>query len=219
MKMCLWPENERPIEKLLAHGLSKLSDAELLAIILGQGMAKINVVDLARQMLVDYGGLIGLLSQADKTLLKIKGVGPTKLARIRAIQGLMQRSLTQQHSARMVVKDEADVLTQVNPLLAHAVQEKIIGIFLDQKSQLIQTCELGLGTMQKSMVYPRQIAKVALELAATRLILVHNHPSGDLTPSAADIDMTHFLRRSLLPFEIDLLAHYVYANGQLVFIM
>lgn len=204
-----WPESEQPRERLLKHGPEVLSDAELLAIFLRVGVAGMNVVDLSRQLLVEFGGLRGLFRATDEALEKVKGLGPAKIATLRAISELSQRQLREKIELESFIECSRDVVE----LLAHKFrdldQEVFSIVFLNTKHRVLRIEELFRGTIDSASVYPREIVKRALALSSSAIVAVHNHPSGNPEPSREDQRLTHELRDACKLVDVVLLDHIV----------
>ncbi|MBZ5552399.1 MAG: DNA repair protein RadC [Acidobacteriia bacterium] len=204
-----WPESEQPRERLLQHGTAALSDAELLAIFLRVGVRGMNVVDLARQLLLDFGGLRGLFKASDETLGKVKGLGPAKIATLRAIGELSQRQLREKVEHESFIECSRDVVD----LLAHKFrdldQEVFSVVFLNTKHRVLKIEEMFRGTIDSASVYPREIVKRALAVSSSALVAVHNHPSGNPEPSREDQRLTQELREACKLVDIVLLDHIV----------
>jgi DNA repair protein RadC len=199
------PEVCRPRERLIASGVKALSDVELLAIILGTGAPGKNVIQLARELLL--GGLSNLRKRDLDALRKTRGVGATKAARIAAVF-----ELTHRLALEMPDKQRFDA-EQLGPKLVsgygHYPQERLGAVLLDAKHRLGRQREIFVGTTNRSLVSPGEILRFALGDGAAALVLFHNHPSGDPTPSEDDINFTKRLNESLGLVDIELVDHLV----------
>lgn len=209
-----WPTSERPRERLQSHGPAALSNAELLAILLGSGTKGHSVMDLSRELLNHFGGISGLLGAEQEQLLAIKGLGKAKVAALTAIQELNKR--TKHESLR-----EATPLTSSNAAreylcaeLGHARQEIFWALFLNTQHQVIASEALAKGTLDSASVYPREVLKTCLRHNAAAVIFAHNHPSGSLTASEADKAITRRLQNALELVDIRVLDHIIIAGNQ-----
>ena len=168
-----------------------------------------NVVDLARQLLLDFGGLRGLFKASDETLGKVKGLGPAKIATLRAIGELSQRQLREKVEHESFIECSRDVVD----LLAHKFrdldQEVFSVVFLNTKHRVLKIEEMFRGTIDSASVYPREIVKRALAVSSSALVAVHNHPSGNPEPSREDQRLTQELREACKLVDIVLLDHIV----------
>ena len=200
------PKLSRPRERLLASGVKSLSDAELLAIVLGTGAEGKNVIELARELLLG-GGLTKLRQRDVETLRKTRGVGPGKAARLAAVF-----ELTHRLALETPVKPEFDPKVLGRTLVTgygHYPQERLGAVLLDSKHRMCRQREIFVGTKNRSLVSPGEIMRFALNDGAPAVVVFHNHPSGDPTPSDDDIDFTHKLKNSLNMLDIELVDHLV----------
>lgn len=208
-----WPEGERPREKLLAQGAAGLSDAELLAIFLRTGVPGLSAVDLARQLLVDFGGLRGLLGADRKTFCAGNGLGDAKYAQLQAVLELARRHLGESLAERDLLREPALVRHYLSSQLRDRDRERFVGLFLDAQNRLLASEVLAEGTLSEASVYPREVVKVALRLGAAAVIFAHNHPSGAPEPSEADRRLTERLKQALATVEVRVLDHFVVGEG------
>ncbi|WP_043529260.1 RadC family protein [Litchfieldella xinjiangensis] len=209
-----WPEGERPREKLLALGAAGLSDAELLAIFLRVGVKGRSAVDLARDLLSGFGGLRQLL-EADKTRFCAEhGLGEAKFVQLQAVLELSRRHLASQLERGGALTSPTLVRAYLASQLRHLAHEEFAALFLDTQHRVIRFESLFRGTLDSASVYPREVAKRALELGAGAVIFAHNHPSGVAEPSDADRRITTRLTEALGLFEIRVLDHFVVGDGE-----
>lgn len=211
-----WPSTERPREKLIGHGPEALSDAELLAIILRVGTAGRSAVDLAREMLVVFGGLRSLLEADHDQFCAHRGLGPATWVQLQAGQELARRHLASQLDKGEALTAPGLVRRYLSAQLRHLDHEVFAAIFLDTQHRVIRFEVLFRGTLDSASVYPREVAKRALSLGAGALIIAHNHPSGVAEPSDADRRITERLREALALFDIRVLDHFVVGDGEVV---
>ena len=219
------PAQARPREKLLSRGPAALSDAELLALLLRTGIAGKGVLQMAdellqiqSQRLVDgstpgFGGIAGLLGATPDDLKKVKGLGPAKRAEILAVLELARRAVAQRLQERSVLADPGAVKQHLQMRLAQLRHEVFAVCFLDAQNRLLQTEELFRGTLSQTSVYPREVVLRALHHHAAAVVLAHNHPSGSVQPSAADIALTHNLRTALALVDVRVLDHIIVGAG------
>ncbi len=220
------PAEARPREKLLARGPSALSDAELLALLLRTGIAGKGVLQMADELLqiqgnrlVDgprsgFGGIAGLLNATPDDLKKVKGLGPAKRAEILAVLELARRAVAQRLQERTVLADPAAVKQFLQLNLAHRKHEVFMVCFLDAQNKLIEAEELFQGTLSQTSVYPREVVLKALHHHAAAVVLAHNHPSGLVQPSPADVALTQTLRAALGLIDVRVLDHIIVGPGQ-----
>ncbi len=200
------PKSSRPRERLLASGVKSLSDAELLAIVLGTGAEGKNVIELARELLLG-GGLTKLRQRDLHTLQKTRGMGAAKAARLAAVF-----ELTHRLALEMPEKPEFDPKVLGRMLVTgygHYSQERLGAVLLDSKHRIGRQREIFVGTQNRSLVSPGEILRFALNDGAPAVVVFHNHPSGDPTPSNDDIDFTQKLKSSLRMLDIELVDHLV----------
>ena len=216
MAISHWPENERPREKLILRGASALSDAELLAIFLRTGLPGITAIDLARNLLKEFGGLGPLISSDHATFCKAKGVGTAKYVQLKASIELTRRYLQEQLEGQPVFTSPEKVSDYLSVQMRDYKREVFMMLLLDSKHQLIDTHELFQGTVDAASVHPREVVARALRKNAAAVIVAHNHPSGSAEPSQADIDITRRLKQALNLVEIRLLDHLVIGRGEVV---
>lgn len=207
------PSDERPREKLLQHGPDTLSDAELLAIFLRVGIQGMNAIELAQQLLNECGGMSRLLSASQADFCRLRGLGSAKYAQLQAVLALARRHHLAQLTTQSVVNSTQSAVTLLSEHLSHQTNEVIAALFLNSKHQLIAFEIISQGSLREAPVYPREMAKRAFQHNAGALIVAHNHPSGDATPSQADIDITYRLAKALKPLDIRLLDHIVIGKG------
>ena len=172
-------------------GLRALPDYEVLELLLFRSIPRGDVKPLAKQLLARFGGLAGVLGATLEELKTVPGVGAAVALDLKLIQEAALRTGREAVVRRPVISSWSALLSYVKVALAHEAREQFRVLFLDKKNQLIADEVMNHGTVDHAPVYPREIMRRALELSASAVILVHNHPSGDPTPSRADVDMTH----------------------------
>lgn len=216
MSITDWPLAERPREKLLSHGPKALSDAELLAIFLRIGCAGKSAVDLARELLTQYGGLRPLLEASQADFCRGLGLGNAKYAQLQAVLEMARRHLSASLQAGDVLSSPALVRHYLSAQLRHQTREVFAIIFLDNQHRLLAYDELFYGTIDGASVYPREVVKQALARNAAAVILAHNHPSGVAEPSQADQRITERLKAALELVEIRVLDHMIVGDSEVI---
>lgn len=196
MKIKDWPEADRPREKFYQFGSYALSDAELLAIIIGKGVKNHSALDLAKEILNKLGNLKRLNEKSVKELenFKIPGLGRTKIISILAALEMGRRSLSRKNEKLIKFKNPKDVYEYYFPLITGLKHELFKAAAVDGKNALIKDTTISKGILDTSIVHPREVFKFALAENASALFLIHNHPSGILKPSEDDLKITERLR-------------------------
>lgn len=209
-----WPIDERPRERLLSRGAGALSDAELLAIFLRTGIKGKSAVDLARELLTDFQGLVGLMGASEAEFCTGKGLGQAKYVQLQAVLEMSGRYLR-------AVLERGDPLTSATATrhylktrLYNYPHEVFACLFLDTRHRLIEYEELFRGTIDGASVYPREVVRRALHHNAAAVIFAHNHPSGVTDPSKADVKLTERLRDALGLMDIRVLDHFIIGDGE-----
>jgi DNA repair protein RadC len=203
------PADARPREKLLARGPAALSDAELLALLLRTGIQGKGVLQLAQDLLDRFGGMAGLLHTGPDTLKSIKGLGPAKRAEVTAVLELARRALAQTLHERPLFDRPQAVRDFLQLHLGSRPHEVFAVLFLDSQHRLLAFEEMFRGTLTQTSVYPREVVIRALNHQAAAVVLAHNHPSGNLQPSAADQQLTRTLKAALALVDVNVLDHFV----------
>jgi DNA repair protein RadC len=206
---------DRPRERLLSRGAGALSDAELLSLLLGHGVAGVSAVDVAHALLARFGSLTGLFGTPAAELASVRGVGPAKSAALAAMVELVRRSLTEVAAERDALQSPQAVRDYLRLALAARPYEVFVGLFLDSQNRLLAAEELFRGTLAQTSVYPREVVKAALARNAAAMIFAHNHPSGLAEPSRADELLTLALKQALSLVDVRTLDHFVVAGGRL----
>ena len=214
MRIADWPQQERPRERLLAHGAGSLSDAELVAVCLRSGTRGKSAVDLARELIGAFDGVNGLLGADLGRLVQIKGLGTAKAAQLAAAIELARRSLRESLKAGAALTSPGAVRDYLRLVLAARDHEIFFALFLDAQHRVLRSAELFRGTLTQTSVYPREVVKAALAANAAAVIFAHNHPSGIAQPSQADELLTRQLREALALVEIRVLDHFIVAGNQ-----
>lgn len=213
MSIHQWPEGERPREKLLARGCGAVSDAELIAVLLGSGVVGKDAIALARELLVVSGGLAALLTDPGNTT-RLRGIGPAKRARLMAALELARRTLAEQLTDRRPLGNPRESGSFLSAKLRHLPYEVFGCLFLDNRHRVLAFEELFRGTIDSANVHPREVVRACLRHNAAAVILAHNHPSGVAEPSAADRTITRQLRDALELVGVRVLDHLVIGSGE-----
>jgi DNA repair protein RadC len=206
---------DRPRERLHARGAGALSDAELLSLLLGHGVAGLSAVGVAELLLARFGSLAGLVAAPVAEIAAVRGVGPAKSAGLAAMVELVRRSLTEVAAERDALQSPQAVRDYLRLALAARPYEVFVGLFLDSQNRLLAAEELFRGTLAQTSVYPREVVKAALARNAAAMIFAHNHPSGLAEPSRADELLTLSLKQALALIDVRTLDHFVVAGGRL----
>lgn len=211
-----WPVEERPREKLLKQGPGVLSDAELLAIFLRTGVAGSSAVDLARSLLIQFGGLRPLLNSSVAQFCGHHGLGPAKYAQLQAALEMARRHTLERLQRDSALQNPDDTRAYISARLRGRPAEVFACLWLDNRNRVISMEELFQGTIDGASVYPREVVRCALAHNAAAVILAHNHPSGVAEPSQADVRLTRRLREALALIDVPVLDHLVIGDGEIV---
>ena len=211
-----WPSAERPRERLYWNGPEALADAELLALQLGSGTRGRNALDVAREMLAAYGSLSDVASCEAVELARLPGVGPAKAARLAATFELSRRLRARVPGARTVLSGPAEVYAAFGPLMEDLKHEVFRIALLDAQNGLLRDRIVSAGTLSASLVHPREVFKPAILESAASIILLHNHPSGDPTPSREDIRLTRQLVECAQMLDLRIHDHVIVGRGRFV---
>ncbi len=204
------PISERPRERLLKFGAESLSAQEILALILGRGIAGESVMVTAQRLLSRFGSLKGIASASIEELSQVRGIGLAKAAQFKAALELANRlEAYSEASDKPVVKMPEDVANLVRGRLKGKKREHFLAILLDSRSRLIKVSEISVGSLDTSIVHPREAFKEAISASAASVIFVHNHPSGDPTASEDDIELSKRLIQAGEIMGIDVLDHII----------
>ncbi len=210
------PSGERPRERLRDHGPGALSNAELLGIILRVGTAEENVVRLAERLLARYGGLAGLLRAGLSELCAEHGLGLAKAAQLKAALELGRRLASLSPDERVEVRSPADVANLVLLEMGHLEQEHLRVVLLNTKNQVVGIDEVYKGSVNTSLIRAGELFREAVRQGCPSIIVVHNHPSGDPTPSREDIEVTRQLVEAGRLLDIEVLDHLVIGQQRYV---
>ena len=211
-----WPADERPREKLLQRGAASLSDAELLAIFLRTGVSGKTAVDLARELLSEFGGLRALLEADGSTFCRGLGLGEAKYAQLQATLEIARRHLLEGLKRGDPLTSPDATRDYLRARLRGYPHEVFACMFLDNRHRVIEVEELFRGTIDGASVHPREVVRRALAHNAAAVIFAHNHPSGVAEPSAADERITQRLKGALALVDVRVLDHLVVGDGPIV---
>ena len=208
-----WPAAERPREKLIELGAEALSDAELLAIFLRVGVVGKTAVDLARDLLTQFGCLNGIFAATEHDLIQVHGIGTSKYVQLQAIFEMSRRALNEQLQQQDIFKSPQQVRDYLVLKLGSLTKEVFLVLFLDTQNRLVATEEMFAGTLTQTSVYPREVVKRALHHNAAAVIFAHNHPSGIAQQSQADEMLTKQLKQALVLVDVRVLDHFIVAGN------
>ena len=210
-----WAEEDRPREKLLLKGKSALSDAELIAIILGSGTRDISAVELAKKLLLSAGNnLNGLARMTVSEITRHNGIGPAKAVSIVAALELGRRRNNTEHPKKYRITSSEDVYQLIKPELLDLLHEEFWVIAMSRANDVLKKIKVSSGGISGTVADPKIIFKQALDSNASAIILVHNHPSGNLKPSEADIRLTRKMKESGNLLELPVLDHIIFSNNE-----
>ncbi|MDG1074583.1 MAG: DNA repair protein RadC [Methylophilaceae bacterium] len=209
-----WPASERPREKLMELGAKALSDAELLAIFLRVGVVGKSAVDLARDLLVQFGSLNGIYAASQKEMSLVYGIGVSKYVQLQAVLEMSRRALAEQIQTRDLLSSPQQVRDYLKLKLANLPQEVFVVLFLDAQNRLLAIEEMFTGTLTQTSVYPREIVKRALYFNAASVMFAHNHPSGIAKQSRADEMITQELKKELALIDVRVLDHFIIVGNE-----
>jgi DNA repair protein RadC len=210
-----WPEDERPRERLTKLGAESLSEAQLLAIVLATGDASTgqSALDLGRHLMHTFGNLRAIDAASVSELCQTKGIGPAKATALKAALELGKRLLSEPSQRKGKITGPQDVLNYYQPRLQHLRKEIFKVILLDTKHQIQKDVTISEGSLSASLVHPREAFLPAIKESAAAVIFVHNHPSGDPTPSSEDRDLTQRLAEVGRLVGISVLDHIIIGMG------
>jgi len=209
-----WAEDDRPREKLLKNGAKALSDAELIAILIGSGSRSQSAVDLSRQILHDMNNDLNILSQKSVVeLTRYKGIGEAKAISIVAAMELVRRKKFNS-AQRIKVTSSRRIFEEMYSLLSDIKHEEFWAVYLDRKNTIIGKKQISRGGVSSTIVDSKIIFKHALDLLASGLIMAHNHPSGNKNPSVHDFKLTENIKQGAIILDINLIDHIIIAGNE-----
>jgi DNA repair protein RadC len=210
------PASEQPRERLRDYGAAALSDAELLAILLRVGVAGTNVLQLAQQMLVERGGWAGLMRADYADLCHRHGMGEAKTSTLKAALEIGRRLLLTDQGQRFQIKSPSDVAQLLMIEMSHLDQEHLRTVLLDTKNRVQEITTIYVGSLNTSLIRIGEVFREALKRNSAAIIVVHNHPSGDPTPSPEDIQVTRQIVAAGALLDVEVLDHLVIGQGRFV---
>jgi len=210
------PVDERPREKMLLNGAHNLSNAELIAILLRTGTPQESALRLAEQLLYKHQGLSGLGSLSPQEISQIKGIGLAKAVTIASAVELGKRISILPMGDRPVIRSPQDAADLMMPRLRYENKEHFIALLLSTKNHVLAVPTISLGSLNASVVHPRELFRAAINQSAASVILIHNHPSGDPSPSQEDISLTKRLMEAGRILDISVLDHVIIGDGRYV---
>jgi len=208
-----WPSGERPREKFLNKGAESLSEAELLALLIGSGTGTITALDLAKTLLVEHQTLRGLAALAAADLRKFKGIGEARAVCIAAAFELSRRLQSSGTSDQQVIQSPGDVARLLIPKLRDLQQEVFVVVLLNSANRITREVTITRGLLNSSLTHPREVFRQAIVEHAASVILVHNHPSGNPEPSEEDLSITRQLVEASKVIGIPVHDHLIIAGG------
>ena len=211
-----WPASERPRERLTQAGPERLSDSELLAVLIGRGISGLSAVELGRALLLRFGGVRGVLNASPAELAHQRGIGPGRAALLAAVRESCCRYMEEKLTPGRAIGSPRDSEDFLVARLRDRPHEVFCCIFLDNRHRVLAFEELFRGTIDNTTVYPREVVQQALRRNAAAVILAHNHPSGVAEPSEADRLITRRIRDALDLVDVRLLDHFVIGDGTCV---
>ncbi|HHV64721.1 MAG TPA: DNA repair protein RadC [Peptococcaceae bacterium] len=210
------PEDLQPRERMHQLGPEVLSNKELLAILLRVGVQGENVLDLAERILVECGGISGLARMSLPELEQVRGIGPAKAAQVKAALELGKRSVCANPAVRPVINSPADVADLVMEEMRFLDREHFRVMYLNTRNNVLGISPISIGSLNSSIVHPRECFKEAIRRNANTIILLHNHPSGDPSPSREDLEITKRLVEGSKILGIDILDHVIIGDKRYV---
>ncbi|MGG1312410.1 MULTISPECIES: RadC family protein [Cohnella] len=210
------PPGERPRERMQLHGPAALSTAELLAILLRTGTREQSVIHLAQRILNDCGSLKNLASLSWEELTQIRGIGPAKALQLQAAIELGRRVARSRLPETVQITKPQDAADLLMEEMRHLREERFVCLFLNTKNQVIGRETLSVGSLNASIVHPREVFRAAIRRSSASILCAHNHPSGDPTPSAEDILLTRRLTEAGELIGIEVLDHLVIGDNRFI---
>jgi DNA repair protein RadC len=203
------PADDRPREKLMRHGAAALGDNELVALVIGNGSRRGGALAIANELLASHGGLHGLTRCTCEELIDVAGVGRARAAQVVAALELGRRTLAHAPGARVRIADAKIAAAYLMPRFGARPVEQIGILLLDTKHRVLRSAILAVGTLNTSAVSPREVYREAAIGGAAAIVLFHNHPSGDPTPSPDDVELTRRIAAAGMLMGIDLIDHVI----------
>ncbi|AOZ91911.1 RadC family protein [Paenibacillus crassostreae] len=210
------PHEERPRERMMQYGAESLSHAELLAILLRTGSHKESAIHLAQRIMNKVGSIRNLVDLSIDELTQIKGIGNAKAIQLKAGIELGQRLARARMSEKVTIRSPQDAVDVLSEQLRYLQKEHFVCLFLNTKNHIIAQETLSMGSLNASIVHPREVFRAAIKCSSASIICAHNHPSGDPTPSPEDISLTSRLVEAGQLIGIDVLDHVIIGDGDYI---
>ncbi|GGG02558.1 UPF0758 protein YsxA [Paenibacillus albidus] len=210
------PHEERPRERMMHYGAESLSQAELLAILLRTGTRRESAIHIAQRMLKQIGSLRGLADLSIEELTGIKGIGPAKAVQLKAGIELGRRMANSRLNEPVTIRSPQDAAEILTEQLRYLQKEHFVCLFLNTKNHVLAQETLSMGSLNASIVHPREVFRAAIKCSSASIICAHNHPSGDPTPSPEDIALTKRLQQAGEIVGIDVLDHLIIGDSSFV---
>ncbi len=210
------PKEDRPRERLVELGASHLSNQELLAILLGSGTKQESVMELSNRLLIHFEGILLLKDATIEELTAIKGIGRAKAVQVMSAIEIGKRMQKMKPAERYMIRSPEDGADFIMEEMRDLKQEHFICLFLNTKNQVLHRQTIFIGSLNASIVHPREVFKEAVKRSAASIICAHNHPSGDPTPSQEDIQVTRRLKECGKMIGIELLDHIVIGDRKFI---
>lgn len=211
-----FPDGERPRERLISHGAVSLSNHELLAILLRTGTKSESVLQLSNRLLTQFGGLLWLKDAALEEVMSLKGIGEAKAVQIAAAIELGRRISNLSYDGRYAIRSPEDASNYVMNDMRFLTQEHFVCLYLNTKNQVLHRQTVFIGSLNASIVHPREVFKEAFRRSAASIICLHNHPSGDPAPSREDIEVTKRLAECGKMIGIEVLDHLIIGDNRFI---
>lgn len=213
-KITDWPEGERPREKLMQFGPEKLSESELLAILIRTGSKKRTALDLAKTILSRFGNFQQLSSLNYQELFRLKGIGPAKAVTLSAAFEIARRTASLPIQKKLKISEPHLVFQKYHPLLGHLRKEVFMILILNSANMLLKDVQISEGILNSSLVHPREVFQPAILASGASIILIHNHPSGEVVPSLEDKNITRRLVDAGKMLDIPVLDHIIIGENK-----
>lgn len=209
-----WEPADRPREKFLQLGRQQLSDAELIALLLGTGYGSLNAIDLARQLLACFQGNLDLLGKASVAeLSQVKGIGQAKALSLAAALELGRRRKAHPTHQNLLIKSSYDIFQEYRQLFDDLQHEEFRVLLLNRANRVLTQILIGVGGVSSTVADPRKIMRAVIEQQASAVVLMHNHPSGVKKASQADIQLTHKVQQLCHLLDVDLIDHIIFLHN------
>ncbi|HAX03306.1 MAG: hypothetical protein A2Y45_00905 [Tenericutes bacterium GWC2_34_14] len=208
------PKEERPRERLISKGPDVLSNEELLAILLRTGEKDLSVMDLSKHVLYHLTSLEDLKRMSVFELMNVRGIKEAKACAVIAAIELGKRLSQTKRETKIMIKSAYDVYHHLSNQISHLMQEHFITLYLNTKSEILTQETIFIGTINQTLIHPREIFKTAIKLSSSSVLFVHNHPTGDASPSKADLLATDRLMEASDVMGIDIIDHIIIGKGE-----